>query len=201
MIKMIGGFEDIGEAAHEAGQVVANQTKKQTQSVAKTAAAQITGGTQNLNPASSNQQGTNEQGAAAQQQMNDDQAKKFLQDLYGPSNPQSSDKSLSSNQPTPPNQNPQNVIAASLGFPQDDPNKGKSPEELVKIESLRKQLHGDYYESLTRPKQEEESVTEKLEREEQQEEMAKIEEEKKKTPALSPTQKTGTGEAVVGVAG
>jgi len=204
MVKIIGGFEDIGEAAAEAGQAVVNQAKKQATGFAKTAQGQITG---NQSLPNQNQQGTNEQGNAAQQKMSDDQAKQFLKDLYGPSQPQGQDKSLPSqknpgNQAHNQNQN-QNSSAVSnaLGLPQTDPNKGKTPEEMVEIEALRKQLHADYYRTLTTPKPQEERVSEKLEREDQEKQMEDLEKEEKKPNALPVTVKQGTGETMVGVSG
>ncbi len=202
-MKVIGGFEDIGEAAAEAGQAVVNQAKKQATGFAKTAQGQITG---NQSLPNQNQQGTNEQGSAAQQKMSDDQAKQFLKDLYGPSQPRGQDKSLPSqnqgNQAQNQNQNQNsNMVSDALGLPQTDPNKGKTPEEIVQIETLRKQLHSDYYQSLTKPKQQEERVSEKLEREDQEKQMEDLEKEEKKPQALPVTVKQGTGETMVGVSG
>lgn len=204
MVKMIGGFEDIGEAAAEMGQSVGNAAKKQATGFAKTAQGQITG---NQASSSQNQQGINEQGNAAQQKMSDDQAKQFLKDLYGPSQPQGQGKSLPSlqnpvNQVQNQNQNSNsNTAADALGLPQSDPNKGKTSEELVQIETLRKQLHSDYYRSLTKPKPEEERVADKLEREDQEKQMEDLEKEEKKPKSLPVTVKQGTGETMVGVSG
>ncbi len=206
MVKMIGGFEDIGEAAHEVGQAAVSQTKKQVSGFAKTATSQITGNQSQPNT-DPNQQGANEQGAQSNQQMSDDQAKKFLQDLYGPSQPQGQDKSLPSqknpgNQAQNQNQNQNsNAVSDALGLPQTDPNKGKTPEEMVEIEALRKQLHADYYRTLTTPKPQEERVSEKLEREDQEKQMEDLEKEEKKPNTLPVTVKQGTGESMVGVSG
>lgn len=204
MIKQFGGFEDIGEAAQEAGGAVVKTVQKQAQNAVKTAVGQVTGN-QSQNSSPNNQNGTNEQAAAAKQQMSDDQAKQFLKDLYGPSKPQ--DRSLPNNQNQNSNQTSQsqnqksNPVADALGLPQSDPNKGKSPQDLAEIESLRRQLHSDYYQTLTRPKQREETVMAKLEREDQEKQMKEIEEEKKKPQALPQTVKQGTGEKMVGVSG
>lgn len=204
MIKQFGGFEDIGEAAHEAGAAVAKTTQKQAQSFVKTAVGQVTGN-QSANTSPNNQNGTNEQAAAGQKQMSDDQAKQFLKDLYGPSKPQDrslpNNQSQNSNQVQPQDQN-SNPVADALGLPQNDPNKGKSPQELAQIEGLRRELHADYYRTLTSgTKKQEESVTEKLEREDQEEQMKSIEDDKKKPQALPQTVKQGTGEKMVGVSG
>ncbi len=63
--------------------------------------------------------------------------------------------------------------------------KGPTPQEEKKIEELRRELHGKYYQTFTAPKQQEERPLEKIEREKQQEihEMQiKQQEEKKKEP-------------------
>jgi len=198
MKPIIGGFEDIGEAAHEAGGAVASQVKKQAVNTAKATVSQITGG---QSSPSDPQTGTNEQNSAKQsQQMSDDQAKQFLQDLYGPSKPQGQDKSSSANQA-----NSQNAVQAAVsqvtGNAPQDPNAGKTPEEIAQMATLRKQLHADYYQSLTQPKQQEERAADKMDREEKEEKMADLEEEKKKPAPLPATVKQGTGESVVGVSG
>lgn len=93
------------------------------------------------------------------------------------------------------------TIKNAMGIP-DFPVNQKTPEEQAKIEALRSQLHGQYYQDLTnRKKPEEEHVTEKLEREGQEEKMTELEIEKKKPPKLPVNVKQGTGENVVGVSG
>lgn len=156
----------------ERGQTTVKKAAKQTVSdFAQAVKGQITG--------NQNDQGTNEQANAAQnqQKMSDEEAKKFLGDLYG-----KSDQSSNSNQKIPP---------------------GKTPEEIAKIEILRKQLHGRYYDELINPKkpEPEEAVVEKIEREDQEEKMELWEKDKKKPPPLPATVKQGTGESVVGVSG
>ena len=198
MKPIIGGFEDIGEAAHEAGGAVASQVKKQAVNTAKATVSQITG---SQNSSSDPQTGTNEQKSAKQnQQMSDDQAKQFLQDLYGPSKPQGQDRGSSTTQ-----SNNQNAVQAAVsqvaGSVPQDPNAGKTPEEVAQMATLRKQLHSDYYQTLTKPKQQEERASDKMEREDQEEKMADLEEEKKKPAPLPATVKQGTGESVVGVSG
>ncbi len=183
----------IGEILETGQSTVRKNVKQAASDFAKSAKVQITG--------SQNDQGTNEQANVAaqnQQKMSDDDAKKFLQDLYGRSDKNSApDKSK-----TQGTQNPQNPISQSVGIVPKNPNEGKSPEELAKIEALRQQLHGDYYQNLTnRRKPEEEHVAEKLDREEQEEKFEDLEKEKKKPPKLPQTQKVGTGEFAVGVSG
>src|SRR3990170_4474488 len=64
----------------------------------------------------------------------------------------------------------QNASQKALGIAPKDPNAGKTPEELRKIEALRKQLHGQYYDKMVNPqKSPEEPVAEKIERQERQE--------------------------------
>lgn len=137
--------------------------------------------------------GKTNQTSAQAQKMSDDQAKQFLSDLYGPSKP---------------NAEPQKSQSSKQGASQGDqittpqPNKDKTPEELAKIESLKRQLHADYYQNLVNPaKPKEEHVSEKLEREEEEEKMEEIEEEKKKLPELPVTVKRGTNERIPGVSG
>ncbi len=124
----------------------------------------------------SGDQGTNEQGAKNQSQMSDDQAKQFLSNLYGKTSDQE-------------------------GVQESPKGKGKTPEELAKIESLRKQLHGNYYESLTAKPKEEIRAAEKVEREKANERWELEQKKADKPPALPPTVKLGTGEKMVGVAG
>ncbi len=93
------------------------------------------------------------------------------------------------------------TVKNALGIPEIGSNQ-KTPEELAKIEALRQQLHGQYYQDLTNPqKAPEENVTEKLEREDQEKKMADLETDKEKPPPLPATVKQGTGENVVGVSG
>lgn len=179
---VVGGFEN----AIEKGQSVVGKAAKQAVSdFGNTVKGQITGN-QSL-PAD---QGTNEQ-ANANKQMSDDQAKQFLKDLYGPT-----DKK------TPKIEKPEEYpVGEALGLPQTDPNAGKTPEEIAKLQGLRSQLHQDYYQTLINPpKPQEKPVTEKLEEEKKMEE---LESAKKKEDAPGPLQnvKTGTGEKMVGVSG
>ena len=234
MNNVIGGFEELVEKGQSTAGKIQKSTAKSASNFAKTASTQVS--------SSSNQptdQGTNEAGgASSQQQMSNDDAQKFLKDLYGvkpnnqnnppPQQNQQSPKNVKTalgmgvsqgkapspsetiktamgipqspeQKSPPPDQNP---VATALGVIQKDPNEGKTPEEIAKIEALRQQLHKDYYESLTRSrKPDEEHVTEKLEREDEEEKMSELEVQKKKPPPLPATVKRGTGETVVGVSG
>lgn len=185
MNNIIGGtFEDMVE---QGARSAARNMKQQSQSFAKAAGGQVTG-----NNSSQNDQGTNEQGSAAQQKMSDDQAKQFLKDLYGNKDKASAPGNIKQ-VPHP--------IQDALGIPKPDPNAGKTPEELTKLQSLRNQLHGDYYQNLINPpKPKEEPVTQKLEKEKQMEEFELAQKQKEKPDPLA-TVKTGTGERVVGVSG
>ena len=192
----------IGEMLERGQSTVKNATKsaKQgAQNFARTGLGQVTG-LQTPAPQQSDQ-GTNEQANAAaqnQQKMSDEEAKKFLQDLYG-SPDKKSDPDKSKTQGT---QNPQNPIAQAVGATPKNPNKGKSPEELAKIEALRQQLHGDYYQTLVNPqKPQEEPVTEKLEREGQEEKMTELETEKKKPPPIAVQKVQQSAEKFRGVSG
>lgn len=227
MIGQIGSFEDIGEKGQSVVRSTAKSTKQGVQSFAKAAATQLTG---SQSGAPQDDQGTNEvSSTAAQQQMSDDTAKQFLQDLYGAKNKtqnqQVSQKSSVVTSQKPPAPTPKQTIKIALGIPesaaapQESPptvkqtitsamgipeavTDQKTPEELAKIEALRQQLHGQYYQDLTNPqKAPEENVTEKLEREDEEKKMADLETDKEKPPPLPATVKQGTGEAVVGVSG
>lgn len=207
-MKVIGGFEDLGEAAHEAGQNIAGQAKQQVKNTAQTAAGQITGSQSLPNQTNPNvpASGTNEHSSAKQNnQMSDDQAKQFLKDLYGPSTPaQRQDSLMPSASDDKPKQQaqPQNIVAQAVGLTPADPNKGKTPEEVAKIAGLRNQLHADYYRSLTTPKPQEERAAEKIEREDQENEMEELQKaEEKPQSVVPPGTKQGTGETVVGVSG
>ncbi|MEX2007408.1 MAG: hypothetical protein WD992_01430 [Candidatus Levyibacteriota bacterium] len=82
----------------------------------------------------------------------------------------------------------QNAAAAQPAQPAvkaQDPSI-KSPEELAQMDVVRKRLHDEYYQTLVNPaKQEEESVSEKLEREDKQEDMELQQKEAKKPPDLA----------------
>lgn len=192
MINQIGGFEEIVETGKSSVQNVQKSAAQGAKKFVGTAVGQVTGKT----PKQQDSAGTNEAAnAQAQKQMSDDQAKQFLKDLYGTSDKDSQNDIKS---PDPKKQNP---LAQAVGLTPKDSNAGKSPEELAKIEALRQQLHGDYYESLTaQQSQKEETVTEKLDREKQEEEIELWEKDKKKPDPLANV-KQGTGEAVVGVSG
>ncbi|GEM_PF-2202192 len=223
MIGQIGSFEDIGEKGQSAVRSTAKSTKQGVQNFAKAAATQITG---SQSGAPQNDQGTNEASStAAQQQMSDADAKKFLQDLYGVGKKPGQQATQIDPSQKPPAPTQKQTIKTALGIPesaaapQESPPTAKqtitgamgipeavtdqkTPEELAKIEALRQQLHGQYYQDLTNPqKAPEENVTEKLEREDEEKKMADLETDKEKPPPLPATVKQGTGENVVGVSG
>lgn len=196
--RVIGGFED---AIERGQQTVKSATLQTVSDFASSTKGQITGV---QSPAVSNPnlaQGTNEQAAssqapAQQQQKTDVERVEFLKALYGKSDSSSSQKK---DQSKP---NNSGSVTQALGIPQKDPDAGKTPEEIAKLQALKNQLHQEYYQDLVnRPKPKEEPVAEKLEREEQEEKMSEIEEQKKKPAPLPATVKRGTGENVVGVSG
>jgi len=192
---MIGSFED----AFERGQSsVKKSTVNSANDFTNTVKSQVIGDSPQK---SLQEQGTSESGTAMQNsqqsQMTDEERVEFLSNLYGKSNSKNTD---SSDQKS--SQKGAGDVKQALGIPQKDPNEGKTPEEIAKMESLRKQLHSDYYQDLVnRPKSIDEPVVEKLEREEQEEKMAELEESKKKPSELPRTVRKGTGENVVGVSG
>lgn len=82
---------------------------------------------------------------------------------------------------------PQNTTPQQTPTPASDSSnaQSKSPEELANIEFIRKELHEAYYQTLVNPpKQEEESVSEKIEREDQQEMVDLQEKQMEKPPEL-----------------
>lgn len=192
-MQKLGMFED----AIESGTTTVKKVAKQTVSdLTKSAKGQVAGNSQANDQASD--QGTNEQGAS--NQMTDDQRVQFLKDLYGKSDKtqakkQNDDKSGASRAVS------QNTTQKVLGISPSDPNKNLTPEELTKLESLRSQLHGSYYEDLINSqKPAEEPVAEKLEREEQEEgwELQKKEKEKPPPLAVANAQKTERNPGVSG---
>ena len=194
--RIIGGFEDTFEKGKS---TISDTTKKTASDFASTTKSQLTGSTNSSNLQSDN--GSNEQLAQSptqnQPQMSDQDRVEFLRNLYGKS---SDDKSKTKDLGN--NQKQNATVAQVLGSPQKDPNEGKTPEEIAKIEALRRQLHSDYYQSLVnRPKLAEEPVAEKLEREKQEEKFEELEKQKKKPSPLPVTVKQGTAESVVGVSG
>lgn len=195
--RVIGGFED----AIERGQSAIKKSAKQSASdFGTTVKGQVTG-SQTPAPSDSNGRGTNEHAVADQSQqqnpqMTDADRVEFLKNLYGKNDHNSKAKN---DKPKP---NNSGSVKQAIGILQKDPNEGKTPEEIAKIEALRKQLHSDYYQNtFNRPKPKEESVTEKIEREEQVKQFEDLEKEKKKPAPLPATVKQGTGESVVGISG
>ncbi|HBB76310.1 MAG: hypothetical protein A2186_02510 [Candidatus Levybacteria bacterium RIFOXYA1_FULL_41_10] len=173
-----GVFGEILETGQQAASSAGKGLKKAASDFANSATGQITG----------DGSGTNEDLSGAQKGMSDDQAQQFLRDLYGKSKkdelpvPQKeAGQSQSSNEPQDAviDQNP---VQKALGITPFDPNAQKSPEELVRIEALRRKLHGEYYENLTNPpKPQEERPVEKVEREEK-EDRWKLQDKKAKEP-------------------
>jgi hypothetical protein len=195
MNNVIGGFEDVFEKGKA---TVSDATKKTITDFANTTKSQLTGaGSSKVQT----DKGSNEQAAASpaqnQQQMSDQDRVEFLRNLYG----KSGDNKQNGKDSSKPQQ--QNAsVSQALGIPQKDPNEGKTPEEIAKLEGLRRQLHSDYYQSLVnRPKSADEPVAEKLEREKQEEKFEEIEKQKRKPSPLPATVKQGTAESVVGVSG
>lgn len=97
---------------------------------------------------------------SAQAQQSDQETKKVIEELYE----KSPDKNQNQNQQAPlAHQGAiQNLSSQVLGMEQ-------SPEVTAQLEAVRKQLHDAYFQNtFNKPKQQEESVTEKNEREDQQ---------------------------------
>jgi len=208
--RVVGGFEDSFERASGAVTSAAKQTIKDFTNTTK---GQITGS--QGSPQAPNDHGSNEHGVSANTPtpkvtdkgsndhgntdsgsgndgMTDDERKDFLSKLYGGSEkkPEPEKKQGAS-------------VSDVLGITQKDPNKGKSPEDIAKMNALRQRLHSvKYYQPLVnRPKPQEEPVADKLEREEQEAKFDELEKQKKKPAPLPATVKQGTGESVVGVSG
>ena len=81
-------------------------------------------------------------------------------------------------------QSPQAQVLSQLNPASKNPSD-KSPEELANLELVRKELHGEYYQTLVNPqKPEEERATEKVEREEQEEMVDLQKKEMEKPPDL-----------------
>jgi len=213
--KVMGSFEDTFERGRTDLSNVAKQTVKDFTNSAK---GQITGSAQqnssqaSTDPHSSASQaqvssyppmdikdgGTNESSSSSQNQqsqpMSDQDRVDFLRDLYG----KNDDKAKNAKK----SQKGSGSVKQALGVSEKDPNASLSPEEKAKLETLRMQLHGKYYQDLiNRPKPKEEPVTEKLEREDQEAKFEDLEKQKKKPAPLPSTMKQGTGESVVGVSG
>lgn len=196
--RVIGSFEDVVERGQT---TVKNSSKNTVKDFANSTKNQVTGGGRNQNQQSPADQGTSEAGGGQnqnQQQMTDKEREEFLSKLYGSSDNQKNN-SGSSKDP----KKGSGPAAQALGVSLDDPNKDKSPEDIAKLESLRKQLHSGYYQNLVnRPKPKEEPVAEKLEREEKEEKMAELQDENKKPKkVLPPGTKQGTGEMQPGAMG
>lgn len=159
MNSLKGLFEDSIEKVEEG-------VKSQAKVVVQSTKSQVTGGQQQT---AAPDHGTNEAAQADPSQQASKQAtEEFVKDLYAPS---------------------QNNHAASQGdqkqpsqFVQDQIKDGKTPEEAMKLEALRKKLHDEvYYIPLTQRKSHEQEVKEEEQKEEQKKmEDLQTEEEKKK---------------------
>ncbi len=207
------GFE--GELLEKGQSAVANVskgTKKQASDFGKSAVGQVSGsnsgsGSDSSSANANTDQGTNEAGSAnqnqQQSQMTDEERVEFLRNLYGKSD-NNSKKSQGSVQSQKPQKNP---LSNALGLPQNDPNKGKTPEEIAKLNALRDRLHKEeYYIPTFNPPKREEQEAEQVEQaqEEQGEQMAKIEKEEKKKQEkldLAGAVRRGTAEIRGGVGG
>jgi len=192
---MIGGFEDAFEKSRSS---VKNSAVSSAKDFTNTAKSQVVGDSSQNPP---QEQGANESGSVSknsqQSQMSDEERVEFLSNLYGKNN----NKNMNSSDQHK-TQKGTGDVKQALGIAQKDPNEGKTPEEIAKMEALRKQLHSDYYQNLVnRPKAQDEPIAEKLEREEQEEKMEELAEVKKKPRELPQTVRKGTGESVVGMSG
>ncbi|MBI4084555.1 MAG: hypothetical protein HY431_01475 [Candidatus Levybacteria bacterium] len=143
--------------------------------------------------------GTNEQAAGAaqqgQQQPTTDQfAKEFIEDMYA--------STANNQQPT--NDGQQTGNKQPSAYFQQLTQKGYTPEEAQKLESLRKKLHDEtYYIPLTKrqPQQEEERPAEKVEREKMEELQHEDEKKKKEPPPLAVQMASNKAERFPGVSG
>ena len=192
--RVIGGFEEVLERGQSTITTAAKQT---VTDFAGTAKGQLTGGqnppSQNSPQTSSSDHGSNEHGASGQNQhMSDDAAQQYLKDLYGVKDQNKS----SSRGGHDDSQKGSGSLSQVLGIPEKDSNAGKTPDEIAKMQALRIQLHQKYIrDTFDRPKQKEESVTEKLEREDKEEEMQELATQRENPPPLNPTVKQGTAES------
>jgi len=176
-------------------------TKKQVKDFGEEAIGQLSGTDSKIKDPGTSEQGSN--ATVQDPQMSDEEAKEFLQDLYGVKN--SKNTKAGDSKPTD-NKKSNNTVSAkqSFGFSANDPTQGKSPEELAKIQAIKGRLHKDeYFDPTFNPKREDvESFKEEQEREEHEKKMEDLEEKNKlKNQNLGPTVKQGTAERVVGVSG
>ncbi len=130
------------------GNVAAQQVKATVQ----TATSQITG------DAAAGDAGGDVDAAAAKQTQD------FVQELYGVKKPQQQQANASSHTPAP---KPQQTQAQ----PQDASSQDKLAQTRQQLEQLKQQQHTrEYYDpTFNRPKQEEETVVDKLDREKEEE--------------------------------
>lgn len=161
----------------EQGGTLAKQTVKQVAttpvSLVKTAAKQA-----GVSP-------TQKEPSTSDQQQTKAQTEEVVKHLYGA-------KDASQN----------NHASIAEGAQGESKDSKRTPEEIQKIEQLRKQLHGQYYQSIINPpKQQEERPVEKVEREQQEQQMELIEKEKKKPQPIAVQRAKNTTESFRGVSG
>jgi hypothetical protein len=131
MINPIGGsFEDVVERGQSAVKNAQKSAQQGAQNFAQTAQQQITGG-------APSDHGTSEAGnAASQQQMSDDDAKKFLQDLYGVKSTNSNQQQSTPSQPPVPQKatktQSQQSVKTALGITKSDTQKVPDTSETIK---------------------------------------------------------------------
>ncbi len=174
MFRKGGMFEEIVEQGGSVTKQVGQTVKKAPTDMAKAAVSQVAG----------SQTPTDTPLDAIQQDSGD--AQDFVKDLYGAKKPGSTPAHPTSKTPV-------------------DPTKlqnAKTPEEAEKLESLRRELHSDYYQKLTHPdKQQELRPAEKVE-EEKKKEMIELQEKEAKKPApLSVQRAQNKAEQFRGVSG
>lgn len=195
--KVLGTFEEeIEKGAKRQFKQTAQAVKGQFSTQKPSSSAQASGGK------ASTDTGANEQGGGAktqgQQPATDQFAQEFIEDLYAPSDPSSSAplSGASDGQATSGKQ-------PSVYF-QQQVQKGYTPEEAQKLESLRKRLHDEvYYIPLTRrqQQQEEERPAEKVEREKMEELQHDDDKKKHEPPPLDVQMATNKAERFPGVSG
>jgi hypothetical protein len=175
-----GALEDTIEKVEEG---VVSQAKTITQS----AKGQITG---NTSRQASSDHGTNESGhgVSVQQSHADQQANRdFVKDLYAPS-----EQSGSGGKKEP------------SEFVKDQLEAGKTPEEAMQLQSLRKKLHDEtYYIPLTQRKSHEQEVQEEEQKKEEQqmEDLQKDEEKKQKDQPIAVQMGANKAERFPGASG
>lgn len=173
MLRKGGMFEEIVEQGGSVAKQVGQTVKKAPTDMAKAAVSQVAGSqTPGDTPLDTKPDAVDVQD--------------FVKDLYGAKKPGS----------TTPHSNPKTPV---------DPAKtqtAKTPEEAAKLESLRRELHSDYYQKLTHPQRSEElRPAEKIEEEKKKEMIELSEKEAKKPAPLAVTRAQNKAEQFRGVSG